>query len=114
MQKKILTILFSSSLLLANTVYASGMCIKGYGHNPEEAFQAGIELLKYADVQPGQEGMLENMQLRIFSEGRKKFFAVMVYSANNEKFCGLPERPEVSKKAAETIRPKCNENICSL
>ncbi len=114
MQKRISTILISSSLFLANTVYASGMCLKGYGQTPEEAFQAGIELLQDADVQPKKEGMLEDIQLRIFPEGKKDSFAVMVYSVGDEEFCGLPERPGAIKKTAKKIRPKCTENICSI
>lgn len=102
---------FCSSLLLANSVYATtGVCMKGYGHTPEEAFLIGTDLLKKKVVELKKEQLPENLQIRILPEKKKDLFTVLVYSLDKPTSCDLPKKPQTAEKKG----PNCTKDICSL
>jgi hypothetical protein len=110
MQKTILTLFILTSLLLANSAYAEEVCLKGYGNTPAEAFKAGAKLLNNTDAEMGKGWMKDNMQIRIQPKKEKGLFVAEVFSIYNNKRCGS----QLSPKTADTDRPKCETDICSI
>jgi hypothetical protein len=110
MQYSVATLFLFSSLFLANSVYATGVCLKGYGNTPEEAFEIGTNLLSKTAVDLGKEPLSANLQIRILPEKEKDLFAVLVYSMDKPTSCDLPQKPQT----AEEKRPNCTKNICSI
>jgi hypothetical protein len=109
MQRSIATLFLFSSLLLANSVYATtGVCLKGYGDTPEEAFKVGTNLLTAIEV--GKEPLSANLQIRILPEKKKDLFTVLIYSIDKPTSCDLPEK----QQTAEGKRANCTKDICSL
>ena len=100
-----------SSLFLVDSVYATtGVCLKGYGHTPEEAFRVGTDLLNKKTVELEKEQLPANLQIRILPDKKKDLFTVLVYSLDKPTSCDLPQKP----KTAEEKRPNCTKNICAL
>ena len=110
MQHSVATLFLFSSLLLANSVYATGVCLKGYGNTPDEAFKVGTDLLNKMAVDSGEEQLSANLQIRILPEEKKDLFTVLVYSMDKPTSCDLPRKEQI----AEEKRPGGTENICSL
>ena len=110
MHHSVATLVLFSSLFLASSVYATGVCLKGYGNTPDEAFKVGTNLLNKMAVELGKEPLLANFQIRILPEKKKDLFAVMVYSMDKQTSCDRPQKPQT----AEEKRPDCTKNICSI
>ncbi len=110
MQHSVATFFLFSSLFLASSVYATGVCLTGYGNTPDEAFKVGTNLLNKMTVELGKESLLANLQIRILPEKKKDLFTVMVYSMDKPTSCDLPQKPQT----AEGKRPNCTKNICSI
>jgi hypothetical protein len=110
MQHSVATLVLLSSLFLVSSVYATGVCLKGYGNTPDEAFKIGTNLLSKMAVDLGREPLLANLQIRILPEKKKDLFTVMVYSMDKPTSCDLPKKPQT----AEEKRPNCKKNICSI
>ncbi|MCI5218771.1 MAG: hypothetical protein D3914_06165 [Candidatus Electrothrix sp. LOE2] len=110
MQHSVATFFLFSSLFFASSVYATGVCIKGYGETPEEAFKVGTDLLDKMVVDLGKEPLSANLQIRILPEEKKDLFTVLVYSMDKPTSCDLPQKPQT----AEEKRPNCTKNICSI
>ncbi|CAK8723516.1 hypothetical protein KKHLCK_12920 [Candidatus Electrothrix laxa] len=110
MQYSVATLFLFSSLFLASSVYATGVCLKGYGNTPDEAFKVGTNLLNKMAVELGKEPLSANFQIRILPEEKKDLFAVLVYSMDKPTSCDLPKKPQT----AEAERPNCTKNICSI
>lgn len=111
MQRFVAIISLFSFFLLANTVYATGVCLRGYGSTPEEAFKIGTKLLnKTTTDELGKEQLLANFQIRILPKKKKNLFTVLVYSMDKQTSCDLPVKPQPAKAK----RPNCTNNICSI
>ena len=111
MQRSAATLFFFSSLLFANSVYATtGVCIKGYGNTPEEAFKVGTDLLNKTAVELGKEPLSANLQIRILPEKKKDLFTVLIYSIDEPTSCDLPQK----QQTAEEKRANCTKDICVL
>ncbi|MGB5684425.1 MAG: hypothetical protein WBM35_01340 [Candidatus Electrothrix sp.] len=110
MQHSVATLFLFSSLFLASSVYATGVCLKGYGNTPDEAFKIGTNLLNNIPVELGREPLLANLQIRILPEEKKDLFTVLVYSLDKPTSCDLPQKPQTAEKK----QPNCTKNICSI
>ncbi len=110
MQYSVATLFLFSSLFLASSVYATGVCLTGYGNTPDEAFKVGTNLLNKMVVDLEKELPLANLQIRILQEKKKDLFKVLVYSMDKPTSCDLPQKPQM----AEEKRPNCTKNICSI
>jgi hypothetical protein len=110
MQYSVATLFLFSSLFLASSVYATGVCLTGYGNTPDEAFEVGTNLLNKMAIDLGKELPLANLQIRILPEKKKDLFTVLVYSMDKPTSCDLPEKPQT----AEEKRANCTKNICSI
>ncbi|MCI5135365.1 MAG: hypothetical protein D3920_09905 [Candidatus Electrothrix sp. AW2] len=114
MQRFIAVIFLFFFLVVANSVYATGVCLRGYGSTPEEAFKIGTKLLSKTVEKSGKaekELLLENLQIRILPKKKKYYFTVLVYSMDKQTSCDLPVKPQPAETAD---RPKCTKNICSI
>lgn len=109
MQYSVATLFLFSSLFLASSVYATGVCITGYGNTPDEAFKVGTNLLNKIAGDLGKELPLANLQIRILPK-RKRPFTVMVYSMDKPTSCDLPQKPQT----AGGERPNCTKDLCSI
>ena len=105
-----LILLLFTSLLIANSVYATGVCIRGYGKTPDEAFKIGTDLVNKTAAELGGESFTTNLQIRILPENKKNLFAVLVYSLDKPTSCDLLQKAEPAKKN----KPNCTENICTI
>ena len=111
MYRSAAALVFFSSLLLADSVYATtGVCLRGYGHTPQEAFQVGTDLLKKKAVELEKQQLPANLQIRILPEKKKDMFTVLVYSLDEPTSCDLPKKPQIAEKK----QPNCTKDICSL
>ncbi|WP_339135589.1 MAG: hypothetical protein WGN25_18330 [Candidatus Electrothrix sp. GW3-4] len=110
MRHSVATLFLFSFLFLANSVYATGVCLKGYGNTPEEAFQVGTTLLNKTAAELGKEPLSANLQIRILPEKKKDLFTVLVYSMDKPTSCDLPQKGQT----AEEKGPNCTKNICSI
>ncbi|MCI5167514.1 MAG: hypothetical protein D3903_15845 [Candidatus Electrothrix sp. GM3_4] len=110
MQHSVATLFLFSSLFLASSVYATGVCLTGYGNTPDEAFKVGTNLLSKMAIDLGKEPLFANLQIRILPEKKKNLFTVLVYSMDKPTSCDLPKKPQPAKSE----RPNCTKNICSI
>ncbi|MCI5143669.1 MAG: hypothetical protein D3909_18485 [Candidatus Electrothrix sp. ATG1] len=110
MQHSVFIFLLFASLLIASSVYATGVCIRGYGNTPEEAFKVGTNLLNKKAAELGKEPLAVDFQIRILAEKKKDLFTVLVYSMDKPTSCDLPSKPEVAKEK----KPNCTDNICTI
>lgn len=113
MQRFVAIISLFSFLVVANSVYATGVCLRGYGSTPEEAFKIGTKLLSKTADKSGKvekEQLLTNLQIRILPKKKRNLFTVLVYSMDKQTSCDLPVKPQPAK----ADRPKCTNNICSI
>ncbi len=110
MQHLVTIFFFISFFFLVNSVYATGVCLKGYGNTPEEAFKIGATLLNKTAGELGEEPLSEKLQIRILPEKKKDLFTVLVYSMDKQTSCDLPSKPQPAK----ANRANCVKNICSI
>jgi len=110
MQHLVAILFFISFFLLVNSVYATGVCLKGYGDTPEEAFKIGANLLNKKADELGKESLLEKLQIRILPEKKKDLFIVLVYSMDKQTSCDLPSKPQPAK----VDKANCTNNICTI
>lgn len=110
MQRFVAIISLFSFLVVANSVYATGVCLRGYGSTPDEAFKIGTKLLSKTADKSGKEQLLTNLQIRILPKKKRNLFTVLVYSMDKQTSCDLPVKPQPAK----ANRPKCTNNICSI
>jgi hypothetical protein len=110
MQYSVATLFLFSSLFLASSVYATGVCLTGYGNTPDEAFKVGTNLLNKMAVDLGKEPFFAKLQIRILPENKKILFTVLFFAMDKPTSCDLPKKPQ----PAESERPNCTKNICSI
>ncbi|MCI5223113.1 MAG: hypothetical protein D3924_10665 [Candidatus Electrothrix sp. AR4] len=109
-----MTLLLLVSLTATNSAYA-GLCAKGYGGTPSEAFKEGAKILASADAEMGKGWMKDNMQIRILPEKEKGLFVALVYSTRNKNSCDLLLSPKTAKAdSVVAVRPKCETEICPI
>ncbi|XOF33292.1 MAG: hypothetical protein ACL93V_15005 [Candidatus Electrothrix sp. YB6] len=89
MQKFIFTTIFALSILSVTSASAGNVCLKGYGETPDEAFQAGVKLLKNKDAEMGKGWMKDNMLIRLLPNKEKDLFVSVVYSVHHQDACDL-------------------------
>lgn len=112
-QRFVAIISLFSFLVVANSVYATGVCLRGYGSTPEEAFKIGTKLLSKTAEKSGKtekEQLFANLQIRILPKKKKNLFTVLVYSMDKQTSCDLPVKPQPAK----ADRPHCTDNICAI
>jgi hypothetical protein len=100
-----------SLFFVATSTYAKGICLKGYGKTPTEAFQSGSEALKdIEDSEMGKGWMKDNMQIRILPNKEKGLFVAVVYSVTNQTSCDF----QLKVKTALADHPECKGPICPI
>jgi hypothetical protein len=110
MQHTVAILCFFSFLFFVNSVYATGVCLKGYGNTPEEAFKVGATLLNKTAEELGKEPLSEKLQIRILPEKKKDLFTVLVYSMDKQTSCDLP----LKSQPAKADQANCTNNICTI
>lgn len=110
MQQSVAILFFISFLFLASSVYATGVCLKGYGETPDEAFKIGANLFKKKADELGKDSLSEKLQIRILPEKKKDLYTVLVYSMDTQTSCDLPQKPQPAK----ADQANCTKNICTI
>ncbi len=110
MQHAVAIFFLISFFFLVNSVYATGVCLKGYGNTPYEAFKVGTTLLNKMAGKLGKEPLSAKLQIRILPEKKKDLFTVLVYSMDKQTSCDLPLKPQPAK----VDQANCTNNICTI